>query len=89
MSASPGPKDEGLICQCVMRLLLGLLAADAELLRQIDLEGRSASDLARLPNLRVNTLNVWLLRARRKLRELFEGACQICAAHGCLDCECG
>ncbi len=89
LSSSPGPEDEGRICQCVMRLLPGLPAADAELLRQIDLEGGSASDLARLSTLRVNTLNVRLLRARRRLRELVERTCRTCAAHGCLDCDCG
>lgn len=83
------PEEEKNICQCVMKLLPGLPAADAELLRQIDLEGASASDLARLSNLRVNTLNVRLFRARRKLRELVERTCRTCAAHGCLDCDCG
>lgn len=83
------PEEEKNICQCVMKLLPGLPAADAELLRQIDLEGASASDLARLLNLRVNTLNVRLFRARRKLRELVERTCRTCAAHGCLDCDCG
>lgn len=76
------------LCQCVMRLLPALPEADAELLRRIDLGGESATEIAEATNQRVNTLNVRLLRARRKLREQVECVCRTCATHGCLDCYC-
>jgi len=71
-----------------MKLLPALPEADAELLRRIDLGGESATDIANRTNQRVNTINVRLLRARRRLREQVERVCRTCATHGCLDCDC-
>ena len=85
---SPTPEDEKARCQCVLKLLPALPEADAELLRRVDLEGGSATEIAQAANQRVNTLNVRLLRARRKLREQVERTCRACATHGCLDCDC-
>lgn len=86
---SPSPEDEKALCQCVLRLLPELPAGDAELLRRVDLGGESPTEIAAAANERVNTLNVRLLRARRKLREQVERTCRACATHGCLDCDCG
>ncbi len=83
------PEQAGDVCQCVLKLLPALPEADAELLRRVDLEGESASELARAAGERVNTVNVRLLRARRRLREQVERTCRACATHGCLDCDCG
>lgn len=80
--------DERTLCQCVLKLLPALPATDAELLRRIDLEGESATDIALERNQRVNTLNVRLLRARRRLRDQVQQVCRACATHGCLDCDC-
>jgi RNA polymerase sigma factor (sigma-70 family) len=85
---SPDPEDEKALCHCVLKLLPTLPEADAELLRRIDLEGESPTDIARARNERVNTFNVRLLRARRKLREQVERTCRTCSTHGCLDCDC-
>lgn len=85
---SVSPEDEKALCQCVMKLLPELPANDAELLRRIDLGGESATEIAKETNQRVNTLNVRLLRARRRLREQVERVCRTCATHGCLDCDC-
>ncbi|HRJ11340.1 MAG TPA: sigma factor-like helix-turn-helix DNA-binding protein, partial [Prosthecobacter sp.] len=81
-------EDEKALCQCVLRLLPELPAGDAELLRRVDLGGESPTEIAAAANERVNTLNVRLLRARRKLREQVERTCRACATHGCLDCDC-
>ena len=81
-------EDEKAICQCVLKLLPAMPSADAELLRRIDLEGESASDFARAKNRRINTVNVRLWRARRRLRDELQRLCRTCATHGCLDCDC-
>ena len=81
-------EDEKTVCQCVMKLLPELPESDAELLRRVDLEGGSVTEIANETNQRVNTLNVRLLRARRKLREQVQRVCRTCATHGCLDCDC-
>ena len=82
------PEDEKAVCQCVLKLLSELPPADATLLRRVDLEGESASEVARLGGKRINTVNVRLLRARRRLREHVEKVCRACATHGCMDCDC-
>jgi RNA polymerase sigma factor (sigma-70 family) len=81
-------EDEKAVCQCVLKLLPELAATDAALLRRIDLEGESASEVARAGGERINTVNVRLLRARRRLREQLEKVCRACATHGCMDCVC-
>ena len=84
----PTAEDQKTVCQCVLKLLPTLSKTDSEMLRRIDLEGESASEVARATNQRVNTLNVRLLRARRRLREELQRICRTCATHGCLDCDC-
>jgi RNA polymerase sigma factor (sigma-70 family) len=81
-------EDEKTLCQCVLKLLPELPEADAALLKRVDLDGESPTDIANAANERVNTLNVRLLRARRRLREQVERVCRTCATHGCLDCDC-
>lgn len=76
------------ICHCVMKLLPNLPETEGELLRRIDLEGESPTKVADALDLRVNTLNVRLHRARRHLRESLEKVCRGCAKHGCVDCDC-
>jgi RNA polymerase sigma-70 factor (ECF subfamily) len=83
------PEDEKAVCRCVLNLLPALPRADAELFRRIDLGGESATELARASGKRVNTVNVRLYRARRRLRAELERVCRTCATHGCLDCDCG
>ena len=49
---------------------------------------QAVQELFKVKVVRVNTLNVRLLRARRRLREQLERVCRTCATHGCLDCDC-
>lgn len=88
LPASPVPEDEKSLCQCVMKLLPTLSPGDAELLRRVDLEGGAATAIAHENGERVNTVNVRLLRARKRLREQVERVCRTCSTHGCLDCDC-
>jgi RNA polymerase sigma-70 factor (ECF subfamily) len=76
------------VCTCVLPLIDALPPEDAALLRQVDMEGGSPTDLATAQGLRVNTVNVRLHRARQKLRAQLEAVCRTCATHGCLDCDC-
>jgi RNA polymerase sigma factor (sigma-70 family) len=85
---SPGTDDETALCHCITQLFPTLPEADADLLRRVDLEGESVTAIAAATGQRVNTLNVRLLRARRRLREQVERVCRTCATHGCLDCDC-
>jgi RNA polymerase sigma-70 factor (ECF subfamily) len=88
MPESLSAADQNMLCQCVLKLLPALPEADGALLRGIDLEGESASGFARRTGQRINTVNVRLLRARRRLRDQLQRLCRTCATHGCLDCDC-
>lgn len=82
------PEEERMLCGCFERLLPELPAAYADLIRRIDLGGERASDLATQRGASANSLTVRHHRARRRLRELLEGTCKVCASRGCLDCDC-
>jgi RNA polymerase sigma-70 factor (ECF subfamily) len=89
-----GPQEdwrpvEQAICQCIDLLLPILPESYAEIIRSVDLEGRSIISLATESGLTANSLRVRLYRARRALRRQLELSCGTCTEHKCLDCSCG
>lgn len=88
VNAAPDVEEKRDLCKCVHPLLDSLPPEDAALLRQVDMDGASPTELAAQQGLRVNTMNVRLHRARQKLRTQLETFCRTCATHGCLDCDC-
>lgn len=76
------------VCACLDALLTGLRPAYADLIRRIDLQGESASVVARDLGVTPNNLTVRLHRARQALKAGLEQACGICTKHGCLNCTC-
>ncbi len=85
----PDPDETRLLCACFERLLPELPEQYRDLIRRVDLDGASPTALAAERGVTANALTVQLHRARRRLRELLEATCQVCATHGCLDCTCG
>jgi RNA polymerase sigma factor (sigma-70 family) len=77
------------VCACLHELLPGLKPEYADILRQVDLEGRSVPEVARESGITANNAGVRLHRARQALKKQLERSCGTCAAHGCLDCSCG
>ena len=76
------------ICECMQSLLPALQPNYADLLRQIDLEGKSPAQVADdLGTTRTN-LDVRLFRARNALKKALEGMCGACTEHACLQCSC-
>lgn len=88
LNAVPDVEEKRDLCKCVHPLIEALPPEDAALLRQVDMDGASPTELAAQQGLRVNTVNVRLHRARQKLRAQLETFCRTCATHGCLDCDC-
>lgn len=76
------------VCACLHDVLPALKPEYADLVRQVDLEERTVSDVARAAGITANNASVRLHRARRALKEHLARACGACAAHGCLDCSC-
>lgn len=86
---TPDPEETRLLCACFERLLPELPEQYRDLIRRVDLDGASPTALAAERGVTANALTVQLHRARRRLRELLEATCRVCATHGCLDCTCG
>ncbi len=87
-SRVPDENIERAVCQCVNDLLQTLKDDYSSLLRRVDLEGASISEVAAETGMTSNSTRVKLHRARRALRKQLELSCGSCAEHGCLDCSC-
>ena len=85
----PDPELTQTVCACIHDLLPALKPEYAELVRQVDLEGRSVPEVAQEAGITPNNAGVRLHRARQALKKQLERSCGTCAAHGCLDCTCG
>jgi len=79
---------ERLLCGCFAHLLPSLKPTHAELLRRVDLEGRSVSATAIALGMTANNASVTLHRARAELRKKLQEFCGACANGACLDCDC-
>lgn len=86
--AQEDPELKDAVCACLGDLLPTLKPSYAELVRQVDLEGRAVQDVAREAGITPNNAGVRLHRARHALKRSLERSCGACAAHGCLDCSC-
>lgn len=75
-------------CTCVAELLDGLKPAYAQVLRQVELEGRPVQEFAQDQRISANLASVRLRRAREALRREVVRCCGTCATHGCQDCSC-
>ena len=75
-------------CACFRGLLPTLRPEYARVLELSDLNGEPAEAVAEQLGISKNNLKVRLHRARRQLRERLQQTCQMCATHGCLDCQC-
>lgn len=77
------------VCACLAGAVATLPHAQAEVLQAVDLDqGDPAAVAARL-GITTNNLNVRRHRARQALLGALQATCRLCAAHGCLDCDCG
>lgn len=86
-----GAEEElrGVVCQCLHDLLPALKAEYGEVVRKVDLEGRTIAQVAAERGITPNNARVLLHRARKALRKQLEASCGTCTEHGCLDCSCG
>ena len=83
------PADfEAGICECLYSLLPALKPNYADLIRQIDLEGKSPAEVANSLGLSRTNLDVRLFRARKALKKTLEKMCGACTEHACLQCSC-
>jgi RNA polymerase sigma-70 factor (ECF subfamily) len=82
------PELRDTVCACMHDLLPALKPEYADVVRAVDLDGRSLGDVAAERRITVNNATVRLHRARQALKAQLLRACGACAAHGCLECRC-
>lgn len=88
VSGESSPEIEAVACQCFRSLLPTLKPEYARVIEICDLDGDTPEQAASLLGISKNNLKVRLHRARGQLRTRLEQTCQLCATHGCLDCDC-
>jgi RNA polymerase sigma-70 factor (ECF subfamily) len=76
------------VCACLDAAVATLPTSERDALRQVDLAGRDPVAVATELEITTNNLNVRRHRARQSLRAVLQATCRLCAAHGCLDCDC-
>lgn len=85
---APDEETKNFICACIHRLLPALKPEYAEAVRRVDFEQQPMAEVAAGLGVTAGNLKVRLHRARKQLKERLVETCQLCAAHGCLNCEC-
>jgi RNA polymerase sigma factor (sigma-70 family) len=88
LNLPPDIEEERVACTCVETLIPTLKPEYAELIRELDLAGKTPEQFATKHGVTANNLRVRHHRARQQLRERVEQTCRMCAKHGCLDCTC-
>jgi RNA polymerase sigma factor (sigma-70 family) len=75
-------------CECSLAQMDSLPASYSEVLRRVDLEGRSLADVAATLGVSHGNASVRLHRARRALRERLREHCGVASVRDCLSCGC-
>lgn len=78
----------GIVCGCIEKLLPALRPSYTEVLREVDLGGRSLADFASQHKLTPGNAAVRAHRARTALKQELIRTCGVCSMHACLDCSC-
>lgn len=78
----------GIACRCIEKLLPTLKPSYAEVLQEVDLNGRSLADFAASHKLKPGNAAVRAHRARTALKQELIRTCGVCSQHACLDCTC-
>ncbi len=82
------PELREAVCACVYDAIDALKPEYAEVIRQVELEGRSVAEVAGETGITANNAGVRLHRARQALGRRLGTLCGACSAHGCLECHC-
>jgi len=85
----PPAELEAALCECVDGLIPTLKDEYSEILRRVEMEGRSVGDAAADLGITAGNAAVRLHRARHALWLRLETTCGTCTEHGCLECYCG
>jgi len=87
-AAAPEPEVDGIVCDCLYKLLPTLRAEYADAIWRADILGEPRDRIAASLGTSLNNVNVRLHRGRQALKRRLEETCLTCPVHGFLDCRC-
>ena len=85
---APDPEVDGIVCDCLYKLLPTLRPDYADAIWRADILGEPRDRIAASLGTSLNNVNVRLHRGRRALKTRLEETCLTCPVHGFLDCRC-
>ncbi len=86
--AAPDPQTEAIVCECIDEVLPTLKPAYAEILREVDLTGKSLENFSNKAGITTGNAAVRVHRARQALKKQLILVCGTCSKHGCTNCAC-
>jgi RNA polymerase sigma-70 factor (ECF subfamily) len=85
---APDPEVDGIVCDCLYKLLPTLRPDYADVIWRADILGEPRDRIAASFGTSLNNVNVRLHRGRQALKRRLEETCLTCPVHGFLDCRC-
>jgi RNA polymerase sigma-70 factor (ECF subfamily) len=88
LSVEPDVEVDGVVCNCLYKLLPTLKPEYAEVIWRADILGEPRDRLAASLGTTSNNVAVRIHRGRQALKKRLEEMCLTCPVHGFLDCRC-
>jgi RNA polymerase sigma factor (sigma-70 family) len=88
LSVEPDIELDGVVCNCLYKLLPTLKPEYAEVIWRADILGEPRDRIAASLGTTLNNITVRIHRGRQALKKRLEEMCLTCPVHGFLDCRC-
>ena len=88
LSVEPDVELDGVVCNCLYKLLPTLKPDYAEVIWRADILGEPRDRIAASLGTTLNNVTVRIHRGRQVLKKRLEEMCLTCPVHGFLDCRC-
>ena len=88
LSVEPDVELDGVVCNCLYKLLPTLKPDYAEVIWRADILGEPRDRIAASLGTTLNNVTVRIHRGRQALKKRLEEICLTCPVHGFLDCRC-
>ena len=88
LSVEPDIELDGVVCNCLYKLLPTLKPEYAEVIWRADILGEPRDRIAASLGTKLNNITVRIHRGRQALKKRLEEMCLTCPVHGFLDCRC-
>jgi RNA polymerase sigma-70 factor (ECF subfamily) len=88
LAVAPDVELDGVVCNCLYKLLPTLKPEYAEVIWRADILGEPRGRIAASLGTTLNNITVRIHRGRQALKKRLEEMCLTCPVHGFLDCHC-